>query len=151
MGPVSHEEPGDEEVPFHRRADRIRAQASRARHDHGRDMPKHGRGGGDVSRLAQKYGGPAPSELKRLQLLEGKTASSSNWARSYLTISCLLTACATTSYKPSALEGLGFTSSGCAVLRNDSAFSGYRFWFVTQKMRVMSRVTHLSREVRGSR
>lgn len=31
----------------------------------------------------KKYGGPGPSELKRLQLLEGKTASSSNWARSY--------------------------------------------------------------------
>lgn len=32
MGPVDHEESGDEEVPFHRGADCVRAQAGRAVH-----------------------------------------------------------------------------------------------------------------------
>lgn len=48
-------------------------------------------------------------------------------------ISCVLMACTTTSYKHNALGGLGFSPSGCAVLRNDSVFSGYRFSNVTSQ------------------
>lgn len=50
---------------------------------------------------------------------------------SVLIISLILMACTTTSFKPGELEGSGFSRSGCAVLRNGSVFSGYRFWVVT--------------------
>ncbi|HEV2539773.1 MAG TPA: hypothetical protein VGU03_08695 [Frateuria sp.] len=52
-------------------------------------------------------------------------AAGPSWGRYVviLIISCLFAACTTTSYKPDALEGLGFSASGCAILRYNGSFS----------------------------
>lgn len=54
MGPVDHEESGDEEIPFYRGTDCLRAQAGLAGDGYRRGVPQDGHCGGDVLRVAQE-------------------------------------------------------------------------------------------------
>ncbi|QBG87782.1 transposase [Xanthomonas oryzae] len=67
---MDYEESGDEEVPFHRGADCVRAQASQAWDGSRGICRKLGIAEATCYVWRKKDGGLGPSELKRLRLLE---------------------------------------------------------------------------------
>jgi len=64
----------NEEIEVQRGADRVRVEAGRGWHDGRRGLPQGRDQRCDVLRLAQKYAGLMPSEMRRLRQLEDENA-----------------------------------------------------------------------------